>query len=64
MYYIVIVIVICYKAICYIWKRGFRYHRNKKKFKIRPKERDHCHHTGNFRRAAHSICNLKAQISK
>ena len=26
------------------------------------KVRDHCHYTGEYRRAAHSICNLKYKI--
>ena len=26
------------------------------------KVRDHCHHTGKYRDAAHSICNLKFKV--
>ena len=28
------------------------------------KVRDHCHFTGNYRSAAHSICNLKYKLPK
>ena len=34
----------------------------KKKFKLYQKVRDHCHYTGKFRRAAHSISNLRYKI--
>ena len=32
------------------------------KYKNYPKIRDHCHYTGHYRGAAHSICNLKFNI--
>ena len=35
---------------CHIWKEK--------------KERDHCHYTGKYRGAAHSICNLKYKAPK
>ena len=42
----------------HICQKEFCYDKNeKKKFKIYQKVRDHCHYTGKFRRAAHSICN-------
>ena len=43
--------------ICYICKEKFenKYLKDKKYCKVR----DHCHYTGEYRGAAHSICNLK-----
>ena len=37
---------------------------NKKEFKLKQKVRDHCHYTGKYKRAAHSICNLRYKIPK
>ena len=37
---------------------------NKKEFKLKKKVRDHCHYTGKYRGAAHSICNLCYKITK
>ena len=45
-------------------KKGFVKIKIKKKFKLYQKIRDYCHYTGKFRRAAHSICNLRYKVSK
>ena len=48
---------------CNICQEAFRYDSDeKKKFKIYQKVRDHCHYTGKFRGAAHSICNLNYKV--
>ena len=48
--------------ICYICKEQFenKYLKDKKYRKVR----DHCHYTGKYRGAAHSICNLKYSVPK
>ena len=44
---------------CHVCKKEFSYDENdKNKFKLYQEVRDHCHYTGKFRAAAHSICNL------
>ena len=37
---------------------------NEKEFKLKQNVRDHCHYTGKYRGAAHSICNLRHKIPK
>ena len=50
---------------CHICKKEFCIDEdNKKEFKLKQKVRDHCHYTGKYRGAAHSICNLRYKISK
>ena len=48
--------------ICYICKEKFENKcvQDKKYCKVR----DHCHYTGEYRGAAHSICNLKYSVPK
>ena len=48
--------------ICYICKEKFenKYLKDKKNCKVR----DHCRYTGEYRGAAHSICNLKYNVPK
>ena len=49
--------------VCHICKKEFCYDKNEKnKFKLYQKVRDHCHYTGKFRGAAHSICNLNYKV--
>ena len=50
---------------CYICQKAFCDSKNQKeRFKLYKKVRDHCHFTGKFRGAAHSICNLHQKIPK
>ena len=44
------------QKVCYVCKKGFSTDDDKKKYY---KVRDHCHHTGKYRGAAHVICNLR-----
>ena len=48
--------------ICYIFNKKFehKYSNCKNYWKVK----DHCHYTGKYRGAAHSICNLKCSIPK
>ena len=48
--------------ICYICKEKFenKYLKDKEYLKVR----DHCHYTGEYRGAGHSICNLKNSVLK
>ena len=51
--------------ICYMCKKIFSTDKNNKNvFKLYHKVRDHCHYTGNLRKAAHSICNLRHKTPK
>ena len=46
------------QKVCYICKETFCADETEKsEFKLFHKVRDHCHYTGKFRGAAHSICN-------
>ena len=48
------------QKVCYICKKELRTDENHNNaFKLYHKVRDHCHYTGKFREAAHSICNLR-----
>ena len=49
------------QKVCYICKKGFSTNDNNKKYQ---KVRDHCHYTGKFRGATHSICNLRYKTPK
>ena len=53
------------QKVCYICKKEFSTDENDKNaFKLYHKVRDHCHYTGKFRGAAHSICNLRYKVPK
>ena len=56
-----------YKAqkVCYICKKICNTDKNDENaFKLYQRVRDNCHYTGKFRRATHSICNLRYQTPK
>ena len=44
------------QKLCYICKKVFSADADNNKYH---KVRDHCHYTGKYRGAAHSICNLR-----
>ena len=52
------------QKICHICEKEFCTDKNNKEFLKMQKVRDHCHYTGKYRGAAHSICNLRYKISK
>ena len=50
---------------CHICQKEFCYDKNEKnKFKLYQKVRNHCHYTGKFIDAAHSICNLRYKVQR
>ena len=50
---------------CHICKKEFYYDKNEKnKFKLYQKVKDHCHYTGEFGGAAHSVCNLRYKVQR
>ena len=51
--------------VCYICKKSLNTDKNDENaFKLYHKVRDHCHHKGKYRGAAHSICNLRYKTPK
>ena len=46
------------QKVCYICEKEFSTDKKDKKV------RDHCHYTGNYRRAAHNSCDLRYKIPK
>ena len=53
------------QKVCYICEKEFCTDKNnEKEFKLKQKVRDHCHYTGKYRGAAHSICNLRYKTPK
>ena len=53
------------QKICYMCEKEFcTDENNKKELKLMQKVRDHCHYTGKYRGAAHSICNLCYKIKR
>ena len=49
------------QKVCYICKKEFNTDENDKLYH---KVRHHCHYTGKFKEAAHSICNLEYKTPK
>ena len=53
------------QKLCHICNKEFCYDENEKnKFKRYQKVSDHCHYTGKFREATHSICNTRYKIQR
>ena len=53
------------QKVFYICKKLFSTDKNDENaFKLYHKVRHHCHYTGKFREAAHSICNLRYKTPK
>ena len=53
------------QKVCHICKKEFCFDENEKsEFKLYHNVRDHCHYTGKFRGAAHSIFNLRYKVPK
>ena len=51
------------QKIYYICQKRFSYNKKEKqKYKLYKKVRDHCHFTGKYRGAAHSICDLTYKV--
>ena len=49
------------QKVCFLYKNEFSTDDDNKKYH---KKRDHCNYTGEFRGAAHNICNLRYKIPK
>ena len=50
---------------CQMCKRKFCYDKkDKSKYEVNHKVRDHCHYTRKFRGAAHNICNLRYKVRR
>ena len=47
---------------CFICNEKFCMDENDESYRSRKKVKDHCHFTGKFREAAHSICNLRYKV--
>ena len=49
---------------CHICEEKFCMDKDDENYKNKRKVKDHCHYTGKFRGAAHSICNLRYKVPK